>query len=330
MNRTALAVLSPAVWLGVPMFRRSAPRHRHSLGADGNASTDTLQTNGLGAVPSSASPTCAGLCSSTLDRVNNPADTPPDRVNRHSHAGGSRVGSESSVAYQALIASGLFSKVDSGILSAAVEQLEIVRFPALAAMATQSSRGGEVYVIVSGKVKVAYRHREGKEMVFSILGPKEMFGALMLFDPEAREITATALTEVVAVSIQRDQFRGWIAQCPEFSDQVLRLFARWVKASTNSLVDFAFGDVQGRVANQLLLLRKRFGQREGEVVRVVHDLTLTDFSLLTSVAPETVCRILREFQNRGWIRLEDNSVVIVDAQALSSVSHTNVREVSCA
>jgi CRP-like cAMP-binding protein len=103
-----------------------------------------------------------------------------------------------------------------------------------------------------------------------------------------------------------------------------------VKASTNSLVDFAFGDVQGRVANQLLLLRKRFGQREGEVVRVVHDLTLTDFSLLTSVAPETVCRILREFQNRGWIRLEDNSVVIVDAQALSSVSHTNVREVSCA
>lgn len=197
-------------------------------------------------------------------------------------------------------------------------------------MATQSNRCGEVYVIISGKVKVAYRRPEGKEMVLSILGPKEMFGAVMLFDPEAHEITATALTEVVAVSIARDQFLAWIAQCPEFSHQVLRLFARWVKASMNSLAEFAFGDPRCRVAKQLLLLRKRFGQRDGEVVRVVHDLTLEDFALLASVTPEKVCGTLREFENRGWIRLEDNSVVVVDAHALSSVSHTNMPEISCA
>jgi CRP/FNR family cyclic AMP-dependent transcriptional regulator len=67
-----------------------------------------------------------------------------------------------------------------------------------------------------------------------------------------------------------------------------------------------------------LLLSKRFGWQEGDVMRVVHDLTLDDFSLLVGVAPETTDAKLREFEDRGWIRLEDNSVVIVDGQALAS------------
>jgi CRP-like cAMP-binding protein len=266
----------------------------------------------------------------TPDMDIDPADIKRSRAIEHSHSGARRIGRRSSVAYQALSASGLFSKIDSDILSAAAEQLELVHFAAGDAMADQSSRCGHVYVIISGKVKVAYRRSEGREMVLSILGPKEIFGALMLFDPEAHEITATALTEVVAVSIDRDRFLMWIAQCPGFSDQLLRLFARWVKASTTSLFDSALADVQSRVANQLLFLRKRFGQLEGEVVRVVHDLTLEEFSLLVRVAPDRVCETLRVFQNRGWIRLEDNSVVVVDAHALSSVSHANTAEAFCA
>ncbi|OBA83198.1 hypothetical protein A9W99_09100 [Mycobacterium sp. 1164966.3] len=238
-------------------------------------------------------------------------------------------GRGSSDVYQALIASGLFSKLDPESLFAVAEQLEPVQFLPGEIMVAQSSRGGRVYIIISGKVKVAYRHPEGGEVVLTILGPREMFGAMTLFDPEAHEIDATALTTVVAVAIERAQFLLWIAERPEFSDQVLRLFARWVKASTNSLVDFAFADAQNRVANQLLLLRKRFGRREGEAVRVVHDLTLEDFSLLVGVAPETICDTLREFEHRGWIRLEYNSVVVVDAHALSAISHSNMLKAHC-
>jgi CRP/FNR family cyclic AMP-dependent transcriptional regulator len=154
-----------------------------------------------------------------------------------------------------------------------------------------------------------------------------MFGVITLFDPGSREMSVTTLTEVVAVPVERDQLLVWMAECPEVSDQVLRLFARWAKAMSNSLADFAFADVSSRVASRLLLLRKRFGRQEGEVVRVVHDLALEDFSLLVGCAPETIGATLRDFEDRGWIRLEDNSVVIVDAQALASVRPMSVSEV---
>jgi CRP/FNR family cyclic AMP-dependent transcriptional regulator len=248
-------------------------------------------------------------------------------LQRHSHSVYQR--SRTSDVRRALIASGIFGKIDPATMSVVSEQLEPMQFSPGDVVDAQTDCGGCVYVIMFGKVKVIHRNRDGSEMVLTILGPGEIFGAIALFDPDSREIMATALTEVVAVPIERAQFLAWIAEYPEFRDQVLRLFARWVKASTNSLVDFGFADVQSRVANQLLSLRKRFGRREGEVVRVVHDLTMEDFSLLIGAAAETIGETLHEFEGRGWIRLEDNSIVIVDAHALASEPHKSSPEVHC-
>jgi CRP/FNR family cyclic AMP-dependent transcriptional regulator len=198
------------------------------------------------------------------------------------------------------------------------KQLEPEQFAARCVVGTPGDFGGRLYMIISGKVKASYRRPDGCEIVLTILGPSEIFGAITLFDPGSRGMSVTALTEVLAVPIERDQLLVWMAERPEVSDQVLRLFARRAKATANSLVDFAFADVQSRIASRLMLLSKRFGWQEGDVVRVVHDLTLDDFSLLVGVAPETTDATLREFEDRGWIRLEDNSVVIVDGQALAS------------
>lgn len=303
MISTAAAVLASAVWITTTISWWSTARSKHAVGINGHSPINALQAPGLRAV--------------TLDR-----EIDPPR--------GAHGGPESWDVYQALIGSGVFSKLDPDRVSAVSDQLKPVQFSPGDVMNAQSDYGGCVYVIISGKVKVVHRHFEGSEMMWTILGPREIFGAVKLFDRDAHEITAIAHTAVVAVPIERDQFLAWISECPEFSDQVLRLFARWVKASTNSLVDFAFADVQSRVANQLLLLRKRFGEREGEVVRVVHDLTLKDFSLLVGVAPAAIAETLRDFADQGWIRLEKHSVVVVDAHALASVPHMSAPESRCA
>jgi CRP/FNR family transcriptional regulator, cyclic AMP receptor protein len=54
------------------------------------------------------------------------------------------------------------------------------------------------------------------------------------------------------------------------------------------------------------------------VVRVAHDLTLEEISLLAGVSPETVDATLRDFRDRGWIRLEDSCLEIVDGQGLAT------------
>jgi CRP/FNR family transcriptional regulator, cyclic AMP receptor protein len=225
---------------------------------------------------------------------------------------------------RALLASGMFSKTNPVTLSRWCELLQPVRFAPGRTVGARGDFGGRLYVIISGKVKVSYCRPGGREFSLTVLGRSEIFGGVPLFDPAACEMRVTALTEVRAVPIERSDLLMWMAECSEFSAQVLRLFARWSKASTNALTDFAFADVQCRVSRRLLWLRKRFGRREGEVVRIVHDLTLEDFSRLVGIPAETVGKTLRDFEDRGWIHLDGKSVVVVDSQALALVRPKNM------
>ncbi len=219
----------------------------------------------------------------------------------------------------ALVASGIVSKTDPAALTRWCAQLKPVRFTAGHIIATGGDDGGRLYVIMSGKVKASICRQGGCELLLAVLGSHEIFGVVSLFEPVAPETRITALTEVLVVPIERGQLLSWMAECPELSARTLRLFARRVREMTDALADFAFADVQGRVASRLSLLKRRFGRREDDVVRIVHDMTAEDFSCLVGVSPELTRNALRDFADRGWIRFDDGSVVVVDSQALTSV-----------
>ena len=193
-----------------------------------------------------------------------------------------------------------------------------MRFPAGHVIASGGDDGGRLYVIISGKVKASIRRQGGCELLLAVLGSNEIFGVVSLFEPVARETRLTALTEVLAVPIDRGQLLSWMAECPELSARTLRLFARRAKEMTDALTDFASADIRGRVASRLSLLKRRFGRQEGEVVRIVHEMTMEDFARLVGVSPELVRNTLGNLENQGWIRLDDDSVVVIDSQALSA------------
>jgi CRP/FNR family cyclic AMP-dependent transcriptional regulator len=218
---------------------------------------------------------------------------------------------------RALVATGIVSKTDPAALTRWCRQLKPVRFPAGHVIATGGDDGGRLYVIMSGKVKASICRQGGCELLLAVLGSYEIFGVVSLFEPVARETRIAALTEVVALPIDRGQLLSWMAECPELSARMLRLFARRAREMTDALTDFASADVRGRVASRLSLLKRRFGRREGEVVRIEHEMTMEDFALLVGVSPELVRNTLRDLENQGWIRLDDDSVVVVDSQAIS-------------
>ncbi|HUB56459.1 MAG TPA: Crp/Fnr family transcriptional regulator [Mycobacterium sp.] len=176
--------------------------------------------------------------------------------------------------YQALLASGIFGKTDPARLSRWREQLTVVRFPPGHVVGARGDVGGRLYVVVSGKMKLSNRRPGGGEIALAVLGRFEIFGAVSLFDPGPCVTRVIALTEAAVVPIERSQLLIWMAECSELSAQMLRLYARRTKEMTETLTDFAFADVHSRVASRLLWLKKRFGRRDGEVVRIVHDLIL--------------------------------------------------------
>lgn len=179
------------------------------------------------------------------------------------------------------------------------------------------SGGDRLYIIASGKVKISDATTSDRESILAVMGPSDMFGELALFDPGPRTSTATAITDVRTVSMDRAVLRSWISGRPEISEQLLRVLARRLRRTNDAIMDQIFTDVAGRVAKQLLHLARQFGTQQGSVLRVHHGLRQTELAQLVGASRETVNKTLADFAVRGgWILFDSSGLTILDTQRL--------------
>lgn len=216
-----------------------------------------------------------------------------------------------------LARAGIFQGVNPQAVDTLIKQMEGVRFPRGATIFEEGEPGDRLYIITSGKVKLARHASDGRENLLTVMGPSDMFGELSIFDPGPRTSSAVCVTEVQGATMDSTMLRGWVDAHPEIAQQLLRVLARRLRRTNNSLADLIFTDVPGRVAKTLLQLANRFGSQEGGALRVNHDLTQEEIAQLVGASRETVNKALATFAHRGWIRLEGKSVLIVDTEHLA-------------
>lgn len=212
---------------------------------------------------------------------------------------------------------GIFQGVEPTAVQDLIGQLDTVKFPRGTTIFDEGEPGDRLYIIISGKVKLARHAADGRENLLTVMGPSDMFGELSIFDPGPRTSSAICVTEVVCATMDSTMLHDWISQHPQISEQLLRVLARRLRRTNNSLADLIFTDVPGRVAKALLQLANRFGTHEGGALRVNHDLTQEEIAQLVGASRETVNKALAEFAHRGWIRLEGKSVLITDTERLA-------------
>jgi CRP-like cAMP-binding protein len=216
-----------------------------------------------------------------------------------------------------LAKAGIFQGVEPEAATALAAQLETVTYPRGSAIFSEGELGDRLYIILDGKVKLGRHSPDGRENLLAIMGPADMFGELSVFDPGPRTSTAVAVTEVRLATMDRVGMRSWVTQRPEIAEQLLRVIARRLRRTNNSLADLIFTDVPGRVAKALLQLARQFGTHDNGQLRVTHDLTQEELAQLVGASRETVNKALADFGQRGWLRLEGKSVVILDADRLA-------------
>ena len=181
----------------------------------------------------------------------------------------------------------------------------------------EGDSGDKLYLVTDGKVKLGRTSSDGRENLLAILGPGQMFGELSLFDPGPRTATASAITESTLASLDHDDLRPLLLAQPTVAVQLLRALAQRLRRTNEAMADLVFSDVPGRVAKALLDLAERFGDESSEGVLVRHDLTQEELAQLVGASRETVNKALSEFANRGWLRLEGRSVLLIDRERLA-------------
>lgn len=210
----------------------------------------------------------------------------------------------------------LFSGLDDDSWKSLRSRLKESARPRGAVIFEEGDAGGQLHVILSGKVKISRAAIDGRENLLAVLGPGDLFGELSLFNPGPRTATATAITDAQLATFSHDDLRPVIIEQPEVAAELLRVLAERLRQTNDAMADLVFTDVPGRVAKALLSLAERFGETDPDGVRVHHDLTQEELAQLVGASRETVNKALSDFAGRGWLRVDARAVVLLDLERL--------------
>jgi Cyclic nucleotide-binding domain len=122
-------------------------------------------------------------------------------------------GSAEARALGLMVGDGSPAGVDPVAVADVAPHWQLVHFAKAEQIFAQGRAADRLYIVVSGDVKLSRTSSFGRA-VLTLVGPREMFGALSLFDPGPRMASATALSEVWAVAIDHGIIRAMIRSIP--------------------------------------------------------------------------------------------------------------------
>jgi len=167
--------------------------------------------------------------------------------------------------------------------------------------------------VASGRIRVQQVSESGREIVLYRIGDGEscVLTTACLLAHERYSAEAIAETEVSALVVPRISFERLVAESQRFRDFVFMAYASRITDLMLLVEDIAFGHIDIRLAQRLLELTDR-----------VDSLSLThhELSVELGTAREVISRQLKEFERRGWIRLERGRIVIRDRGAVSNLA----------
>jgi len=168
-------------------------------------------------------------------------------------------------------------------------------------------------LVLSGNIRVVQRYPNGREMQLYRVSPGEscVLSSSCLLGRTQYPATGTAETDVELAVIPPDAFRELVVEDSSFREYVFSLFGERL-ASLLALVEaITYQKLDQRLA--ALLVRR---SKDGPTIAATHQAIADE---LGSVR-EIVTRLLRSFEDRGYVELGRERIRVLDATALGELT----------
>ncbi len=185
---------------------------------------------------------------------------------------------------------------------------------------TEGESSAHVILLLAGRAKISSYTADGKEVVLAVRGPGDLLGELSALDGAERSATVSALEPIEALVIPSERFQNFLADHGRIALLMLQVMSRKLRDSDRKRVEFGAYDTPGRVARRLLELVDRYGESDGNNVRISLSLTQDELAGWTGSSREAVSKALREFRDRGWVTTGRRSIIVLDVEALRARS----------
>lgn len=177
-----------------------------------------------------------------------------------------------------------------------------------------------IYFINSGKVKTSITNTDGKDLITSLYNAGDFFGYLALLEETKYTDTASALEDAEICMIPKEDFYGLVYNSPDVSKKFIKMLSNELAAKEDQLLQLAYNSVRKRVAEALMSLYNKYGQRQNED-NFSMKISREDLSNLVGTSTETVIRTLSDFKDEKLVDLKGGLITILSPGKLSSMKN---------
>jgi CRP-like cAMP-binding protein len=212
----------------------------------------------------------------------------------------------------------LLAGFDAGALVELAQQCRWRRCPAGQRITSREAQDQDVYLIVSGKVRITAFSAAGRQVTYRDVASGEWFGDLAAIDGHSRSADVDALEDTVLASMKPAVFRRLLHEHPAVCDRVLDRLVTLVRDLTERIFDLSTLGVQNRVHAELLRLAKEAGV-QGNLARIQPAPKHSDIASKISTYREQVTREFSALAKQGLLQRADGALVIPDIARLQRI-----------
>jgi CRP/FNR family transcriptional regulator, cyclic AMP receptor protein len=182
--------------------------------------------------------------------------------------------------------------------------------------------GTSMCAIREGTVKISVSTVDGKDAVFNMLHKGAIFGEIALLDGNPRTADATATTDCELFIIERRDFLPLMREEPDIALRIIEILCSKLRQTTEQAEEVMSLDLPSRLAKALMRLvdDDTAGQQERKI-----SVTQRDLGNIIGMTRESTNKQLRIWEDKKWVRLEHNAVVILATDHLTAIAEDGSR-----
>jgi CRP/FNR family transcriptional regulator, nitrogen oxide reductase regulator len=197
------------------------------------------------------------------------------------------------------------------ILSAAATR----RISPYTIITAQGEPANQLYILVSGCVRLFYTTEEGRKILLIWVAPGEMFGAAtLLATPGTYVLSCESVKESKALVWDRASIRGFAVKYPQIMDNALTAAGDYLKWYASAHVALTCHTARERLAEVLLGLARAIGEKRPNGIEI--DVSNEDLANAANITPYTASRLMSEWQKSRAVSKARGKVLLRSAERL--------------
>jgi CRP/FNR family transcriptional regulator len=190
------------------------------------------------------------------------------------------------------------------------------------ALFRQGEQADFVYFISDGKVKLAQKHNNGRDVTFHVFGKGDLVGELSGLKRAPYAMSAFTLTESVLLKVRWDDFAHRFLRYPGVATGALVQMGDFLYQAYRSKMA-SVDPVEVRIAQVFTTLLQKPGMAIEEVsggLRIGMPLTRRDIAEMVGTTVETSIRVVRKWTKARLVVPKRRYLVVLDPDGLQRLA----------